>query len=64
MENITIKTVSERTESKKGRSRVHKKYSIKNRNLKKSFQKYLRPDLRDKITTIEDANWIIMYLIV
>lgn len=37
-----------------------KKYTIRNRNLKKSFQRNLRPDLNDKITTIEDVNWVVM----
>ena len=61
-ENIqTVSAISDASEQKKRvRSRPHKIYSIKNRNLKQSFYKYLRPDLRDKITTVEDANWVIM----
>jgi hypothetical protein len=34
------------------------KYSIRNRNLKRSI--YLRPDLKDVITSEHEKNWIIM----
>lgn len=38
-----------------------KPFSIRNRNIKNPFQGYLKPNLKNKIKSIEDAHWMIMH---